>query len=97
VASGGNIICFTTGRGSAFGFKPVPSIKLATNTPMYERLSEDMDINCGEILSHGVPVQEMGERIFRMILEVASGKPSKSEELGYGDHEFTPWLVGAVM
>jgi altronate hydrolase len=97
VASGGNIICFTTGRGSAFGFKPVPSIKLATNTPMYERLSEDMDINCGEILSHGVAVPEMGERIFRMILDVASGGKSKSEELGYGDNEFTPWLVGAVM
>jgi altronate hydrolase len=97
VASGGNIICFTTGRGSAFGFKPVPSIKLATNTPMYERLSEDMDINCGEILSHGVAVPEMGERIFQMILDVASGGKSKSEELGYGDNEFTPWLVGAVM
>lgn len=97
VASGANVVCFTTGRGSVFGFKPSPSLKLATNTPMYERLSEDMDINCGEILSHGVTVPEMGERVFRLILEVASGRKSKSEELGFGDNEFTPWLIGAVM
>ncbi|UCH75403.1 MAG: altronate dehydratase [Rhodospirillales bacterium] len=97
VASGANLVCFTTGRGSAFGFKPAPSIKLATNTPMYERLEEDMDINCGEILDRGVSVQAMGERIFRMFLEVASGTPSKSEALGLGDNEFVPWLVGAVM
>ncbi len=97
VASGANIVCFTTGRGSVFGFKPSPSIKLATNTAMYQRLSEDMDVNCGEILSHGVAVPEMGERIFRLILDVASGTKSKSEELGFGDNEFTPWLVGAVM
>jgi len=97
VASGGNIICFTTGRGSAFGFKPVPSIKLATNTAMYQKLSEDMDIDCGEVLSKGVPVPEMGQRIFDMILRVASGEQSKSEELGYGDNEFTPWQIGATM
>jgi altronate hydrolase len=97
VASGANLVCFTTGRGSAFGFKPAPSIKLATNTPMYERLEEDMDVNCGEILDKGVPVEEMGERIFRMLLSVASGEPSKSEALGLGDNEFVPWLVGAVM
>jgi altronate hydrolase len=97
VASGANIVCFTTGRGSVFGFKPAPSVKLATNTPMYERMAEDMDVNCGEILSHGVGVEEMGERIFRLLLDVASGRKSKSEELGFGDNEFTPWVIGATM
>jgi altronate hydrolase len=97
VASGANLVCFTTGRGSAFGFKPSPSIKLATNTPMYLRLEEDMDLNCGEILDKGVPVEEMGERIFRLFLAVASGEETKSEALGLGDNEFVPWLIGAVM
>jgi altronate hydrolase len=96
VAGGANVLCFTTGRGSAYGCKPVPSIKLATNTPMYERMKDDMDINCGDILD-GVSVQEKGEEIFREILAVASGKRSKSEELGYGDSEFVPWQIGAVM
>ncbi|WP_436644045.1 UxaA family hydrolase [Microbaculum sp. FT89] len=97
VASGANIVCFTTGRGSVFGFKPAPSVKLATNTAMYERMAEDMDINCGEILSHGVGVEEMGRRIFDRLLAVASGERSKSEELGFGDNEFTPWVIGATM
>lgn len=97
VASGANLVCFTTGRGSAFGFKPAPSIKLATNTLMFERLEEDMDLNCGEILDKGVSVEEMGERIFRLFLAVASGEQSKSEALGLGDNEFVPWLIGAVM
>jgi altronate hydrolase len=96
VAGGANMLCFTTGRGSAYGCKPVPSIKLATNTPMYERMVEDMDINCGDILG-GVMVEEKGRQIFDEILAVASGKRSKSEELGYGDNEFVPWQVGAVM
>ncbi|MGE0503499.1 MAG: UxaA family hydrolase [Rhizobiaceae bacterium] len=96
VAGGANILAFTTGRGSAYGCKPVPSIKLATNTPMYERMKEDMDLNCGDILA-GVPVEEKGREIFDEILAVASGKPSKSEELGYGDNEFVPWQIGAVM
>ncbi len=96
VAGGANVLCFTTGRGSAYGCKPVPSIKLATNTPMYERMKDDMDINCGDILD-GVSVQEKGEEIFREILAVASGKRTKSEELGYGDSEFVPWQIGAVM
>lgn len=96
VAGGANMLCFTTGRGSAYGCKPVPSIKLATNTPMYERMVEDMDINCGDILS-GVPVEEKGQEIFKEILAVASGKRTKSEELGYGDNEFVPWQIGAVM
>jgi altronate hydrolase len=96
VAGGANIMCFTTGRGSAYGCKPVPSIKIATNTPMYERMKEDMDLNCGDVLD-GVPLAQKGEEIFAEILAVASGKKSKSEELGYGDNEFVPWQVGAVM
>ena len=96
VAGGANVLCFTTGRGSAYGCKPVPSIKLATNTPMYERMVDDMDINCGDILE-GVSVREKGEAIFAEILAVASGKRTKSEDLGYGDSEFVPWQIGAVM
>ncbi len=97
VASGANVVCFTTGRGSVFGYKPAPSIKIATNTAMYQRMSEDMDIDAGEVLSGGVSVDEMGQRIFACILAVASGAPSKSEALGFGDNEFTPWVIGAVM
>jgi altronate hydrolase len=97
VASGGNLICFTTGRGSCFGFKPVPSIKLATNTEMYRCMEEDMDINCGVILDGECSVEEMGRRIFDFVLEVASGRRTKSEDLGLGNHEFTPWQIGAVM
>src|SRR5690606_31694608 len=96
VAGGCNVICFTTGRGSAYGCKPTPSIKLATNTPMYERMAEDMDINCGDILE-GVSLQEKGREIFEEILAVASGKRTKSEHLGYGDNEFVPWQLGAGM
>jgi altronate hydrolase len=97
VASGGNLICFTTGRGSCFGFKPVPSIKLATNTAMYRRMDEDMDINCGVILDGEASIEQMGQQIFDLVLEVASGQRSKSEALGLGNHEFTPWQIGAVM
>jgi altronate hydrolase len=96
VAGGANILCFTTGRGSAYGNKPTPSIKLATNTPMYERMKDDMDINCGDILD-GVTLEEKGRQIFDEILAVASGKRTKSEELGYGDNEFVPWQIGATM
>lgn len=97
IAGGGNIICFTTGRGSVFGAKPVPSIKLATNSAMYRRMEEDMDINCGAVLDEGVSVPEMGQRIFDKIIDVATGNPSKSEELGFGDAEFVPWQIGATM
>jgi altronate hydrolase len=97
VASGANLVCFTTGRGSVYGCKPAPSIKLATNTPMYRRMEEDMDVNCGVVLDEGVSIEELGERIFERILEVASGSPSKSEALGFGDEEFVPWQIGAVM
>jgi altronate hydrolase len=97
VAGGANMICFTTGRGSVYGCKPSPSLKLATNTPLYQRMTDDMDINCGEILDGSLTVQEAGERIFKLILETASGKPSKSETHGFGADEFVPWQLGAVM
>jgi altronate hydrolase len=96
IAGGANVLAFTTGRGSAFGSKPTPSIKLATNTPMYERMVEDMDINCGDILD-GVSIEQKGREIFEAILAVASGRRTKSELLGYGDHEFVPWQIGATM
>jgi altronate hydrolase len=96
VAGGANILCFTTGRGSAYGCKPTPSIKLATNSEIYRRMTEDMDINCGDVLD-GVSIEDKGKEIFSKILEVASGERSKSEELGYGDAEFVPWVVGATM
>jgi altronate hydrolase len=97
VASGANVICFTTGRGSVYGCKPAPSLKLTTTSELYKRMSEDMDIDCGVVLSGKVSVEQLGEKIFREILEVASGKRTKSEEFGFGDNEFLPWSVGAVM
>ena len=97
VASGCNVIAFTTGRGSCFGFKPVPSIKIATNSPMYERMVEDMDVNCGTIVDGAETIEQAGRRIFDHVINVASGKTSKSEALGIGDHEFVPWQIGAVM
>lgn len=96
IASGANLICFTTGRGSMFGSKPAPTIKLASNTPMYEKLTEDMDINCGGILDGTHDMQQMGQVIFDAILKHASGEPTKSELLGLGDHEFVPWHLGVV-
>jgi altronate hydrolase len=97
VASGANVVCFTTGRGSVYGCKPAPSLKLATNSAMFQRMDEDMDINCGVVVDDGVSIPEMGERILTRILEVASGSPTKSEALGFGDDEFVPWQIGAVM
>ena len=96
VAGGANLVAFTTGRGSVFGCKPAPSLKLATNTPMFQRMEEDMDINCGTILDGEATVASMGQVIFEHMLEIASGKKSKSEELGLGDHEFVPWNIGVV-
>jgi altronate hydrolase len=96
VAGGANLIAFTTGRGSMFGAKPVPSIKLATNTPMYQRLEEDMDINCGEILDGTASLGEMGGRIFEALLRTASGERTKSEDLGVGRYEFVPWQIGVT-
>jgi len=97
VAGGANLICFTTGRGSVYGCKPAPSIKLATNSALYERMSEDMDVNCGPIVDGSVTVQEKGREIFDLILRVASGEATKSEALGIGNDEFIPWMLGAVM
>jgi altronate hydrolase len=97
VAGGANIVCFTTGRGSVFGCKPAPSLKLATNTPMYRHMEDDMDVNCGTIVDGVESVAQAGERIFSLILETASGKRSKSEALGFGEDEFAPWVLGATM
>ena len=91
------MICFTTGRGSVYGCKPSPSLKLATNSPMYRRMSEDMDVNCGEILDGTATVQQAGERIFRLIIETASGQRTKSEMHGFGEDEFAPWILGPTM
>ena len=97
VASGANLICFTTGRGSAYGCAPSPSLKLATNTALWQRQEEDMDINCGGIVDGSETVDEAGERIFRLMLATASGRATKSETHGYGQNEFVPWQLGAVM
>ena len=96
IAGGANLICFTTGRGSMFGAKPVPSIKLATNTAMYERLTDDMDFNCGVLMDGHADMPEVAEALFRLILDVASGKQTASEVLGMGDHEFVPWNIGIM-
>jgi altronate hydrolase len=97
IAGGCNLVVFTTGRGSAFGSKPSPTIKVATNTSMYHRMNEDMDINAGDILSDLVTIEVKGQEIYNLILEIASGKESKSELQGLGDYEFVPWQIGAVM
>jgi altronate hydrolase len=97
VAGGANMICFTTGRGSAYGCKPAPSLKLATNTPLFVRQEDDMDINCGTIIDGTESIPQAGERFLKLILETASGRKSKSEEFGYGDDEFAPWTLGATM
>lgn len=88
---------FTTGRCSVSGYKPVPCIKLATNSEMHARMTEDMDINCGDIVTDGVSVEQKGREIFELFLRVASGERTKSDELGFGGAEFVPWQIGAVM
>ena len=95
-AGGAQILCFTTGRGSAFGCAGVPTIKLATNNALFERMRDDMDVNCGDLIS-GTPMEEISQRIFEAIIRHASGEKVRSEELGYGNDEFLPWQVGAVM
>ena len=97
VAGGANLICFTTGRGSAYGCAPSPSIKLSTNSALWKKQEDDIDINCGEIIDGTSSVAEMGRRIFESVLATASGEKSKSEAHGYGQNEFVPWQVGAVM
>jgi len=96
VASGANMLLFSTGRGSCFGCKPAPSIKLASNSDVFRRMADDMDIDCGRILS-GVRMSQVADEIFETMMAVASGRKSKSEQLGYGDHEFVPWRLGAVL
>lgn len=96
VAGGANIVVFTTGRGSCFGCKPVPSIKVATNTPIYRRMIDDMDLNAGTITDGEKTVEEVGHEIFEMMIDVASGKKTKSEEQGIGDEEFCPWMPGPI-
>lgn len=97
VASGANVVAFTTGRGSAFGYKPVPSVKLASNTGIYKHMMDDIDINCGAVLDGEETLESLGEKIFRQVLAIASGERTKSEVLGYGDAEFNPWKIGAVV
>jgi altronate dehydratase len=96
VAGGANVVVFTTGRGSCFGCKPVPSIKVATNTALYDRMTEDMDLNMGTVLEEET-MEQAGDRMFDAILETASGKKTKSELLGYGDDEFVPWAIGPTL
>jgi altronate hydrolase len=97
VAGGANMICFTTGRGSAYGCKPAPSLKLATNSALYFRQEDDMDINCGTIVDGRESIADAGERFFRLVIDTASGRRTKSEALGYGEDEFAPWVLGATM
>jgi altronate hydrolase len=96
VAGGCNVVVFTTGRGSAFGFKPAPSIKIATNSTLYANQEPDMDINAGKVLD-GITLEELGQEIFDKILAVASGEKSKSEIAGVGEEEYNPWILGAML
>ncbi|MEX0280920.1 MAG: UxaA family hydrolase [Arenibacterium sp.] len=97
IASGANLVVFTTGRGSVSGYQPTPCIKLSTNSEMYARMSDDMDLNCGDIVTDGVSIEAKGEELFEILIRVASGEKTKSEELGFGGVEFVPWQIGAVM
>jgi len=97
VAGGANLICFTTGRGSTYGCKPTPSLKIATNSQLFKRMTLDMDFNAGAIVEGTESVAEAGARLFHLMLATASGRPTCSEENGMGDNEFLPWQIGAVM
>ena len=97
VAGGANVVVFTTGRGSVFGCKPVPSIKIASNNTVYRHMEDDMDVNAGVILAGAAPVEAVGRQIYEMILSVASGQSTKSEQSNMGEEEFSPWLVGPVL
>ncbi|MDP1963399.1 MAG: altronate dehydratase family protein [Reyranella sp.] len=97
IAGGANLVCFTTGRGSAYGCKPAPSLKLATNTRLFDHQEEDMDLNCGTIVDGRQSIAEVGQKLFELILKTASGAKTKSEAFGYGEDEFAPWVLGATM
>jgi len=97
IAGGANLLCFTTGRGSAFGSKPTPCLKMATNNTLWNRQREDMDMNCGDVVEGKETIAEAGERLYIMILEMASGRKTKSEQFGYGSLEFVPWNIGSIM
>ena len=97
IAGGAQLVVFTTGRGSAFGSKPAPTLKLSSNDALFQRMPDDMDLNCGDIMSSGVSIEDKGREIYDLIIDTASGKISKSEALGLGDNEFIPWQIGAVM
>lgn len=96
LAGGANIICFTTGRGSAFGAVPAPSLKLATNTALWQRQQDDMDFNCGPVVDEAADIHALGRAFYDMVLRCASGEPSKSELYGYGQNEFVPWQPGVI-
>ncbi len=96
IAGGCTLIAFTTGRGSAIGTRPSPTVKLSTNSDTYRRMRDDMDLDCGDIVERGVSIEEKGLEIYNLLLDIASGEPTKSEELGYGENEFVPWQLGAV-
>lgn len=97
VAGGANLVCFTTGRGSVFGSKPAPTVKLATNSALAARMPDDIDLDCSEVVESGVSLEEMGRRVYDLLLDVASGARTRSEENGLGDEEFVPWQIGAVL
>ena len=97
VAGGANMICFTTGRGSAYGCKPSPSLKLATNTAMFNRQEEDMDINCGVIVDGKASIQDVGQQFFEIILQHRLRRAEQERSMGYGEDEFAPWILGPTM
>ena len=96
IAGGANMIIFTTGRGSCFGSVPAPTMKLASNSPMYERMVSDVDVNCGVIIEGDATLEDVGRSIFEQLLKHASGEPTKSERSGMGKNEFAPWPLGIV-
>ena len=97
VAGGANLICFTTGRGSVFGSRPVPTVKLATNSSLATRMAGDIDLDCSAVVEEGVSLEEMGTKVYDLLLDTASGRRSFSEELALGGEEFVPWQLGAVL
>ena len=96
MAGGCNLVLFTTGRGSVFGSKPAPTIKICTNSTTYERMPEDMDLNAGKVLE-GTPLEQVAEELLEKVIAVASGQPSKSEAQGVGEAEFVPWYLGGTV